>query len=39
MAMYAKRSESGRDDDNVLYVHGIWQIELSEEFKEHLGLK
>lgn len=37
MAIYGKRSESGRDDDNVLYVHGIWQVALSEEFKEHLG--
>ena len=37
MAIYGKRSESGRDDDNVLYVHGIWQVTLSKEFKEHLG--
>ena len=38
MAIYAKRSESGRDDDNVLYVHGIWQVELSEKFKKELGM-
>ena len=38
MAIYGKRSESGRDDDNVLYVHGIWQVALSKEFKEHLVL-
>lgn len=38
MTIYAKRSESGRDDDNVLYVHGIWQVELSQEFKKELGV-
>ncbi|MBO3099449.1 hypothetical protein [Gelidibacter pelagius] len=38
MAIYAKRSESARDDDHILYVHGIWKVELSKEFGEHLSI-
>ena len=38
MVLFATRSESGRDDENVIYVEGIYQVDLSLKFQEYLNI-